>query len=87
MGVYDVSATVDYILNITNKSSVLYIGHSQSATAGLVSAIEHPEIKVKAYFLMAPVSYLTKSLSPARGITRVESILNVSNTKLKQFPF
>lgn len=60
MGIYDVPATVDYILNHTNKSQIYYIGHSMGTCMFFVMCSIHPEYnyKIRAQISLAPVAYV-----------------------------
>lgn len=60
MGLYDLPAMVDYILEETGRKQLYYIGHSQGTTAFFVMAAKKPDYntKVKAMFAFAPVAYL-----------------------------
>lgn len=66
MGVYDIPATIDYILNITSRKSLYYIGHSQGTTQFFVMGSERPEYtgKIKRQFSMAPVTFMGRSFNP-----------------------
>ncbi|XP_043268566.1 lipase 3-like [Venturia canescens] len=66
MGLYDVPAMIDYILDNTGQTSLLYIGYSQGTTAFFVMASERPEYcgKVKAMVCLAPIAFLSNQRSP-----------------------
>lgn len=78
MGIFDLKATVDYIVNITKQEEVLYIGYSQGSTVGLVNAVNYPDNRVKAYFLLAPIAYFTYNPSILRALAPAEPVLTVS---------
>ncbi|XP_033217072.1 lipase 3-like isoform X2 [Belonocnema kinseyi] len=66
MGVFDLPATIDYILKITGKEKIFYTGHSQGCTSLLVLLSEKPEyndkiIKAAAY---APIAFTSHMRSP-----------------------
>lgn len=65
-GVYDVPATIDFILERTGHDDLLYVGHSMGTTAFFVMLSERPayNVKVRAMSALAPVSFMTK-VSPA----------------------
>ncbi|XP_044010331.1 lipase 3-like [Aphidius gifuensis] len=46
-GYYDVPASVDFILNITNQNSLIYIGLSMGATTIFITLSERPEYNSK----------------------------------------
>lgn len=57
---YDLPATIDYILAETNFSKLHYIGHSQGVTAFLVMTSERPEYNEKILLMtaLAPAVYM-----------------------------
>lgn len=59
IGLYDVSAFVDYILDITGQEKLHYIGHSQGGTAFLVLNSLRPEYNKKfiAFQGFAPAAF------------------------------
>lgn len=66
MGVYDLSTTIDYILKLTNSSSLFYVGISQGATAmyALISILPQFNSKIKVYVHMAPIAFMSQVKSP-----------------------
>ena len=66
MGVYDLPATIDYILNATKKEKLSYIGHSQGTTSFWVMMSESPEYnnKINIMFALAPIAYTSNMFSP-----------------------
>lgn len=66
IGVYDLPAAIDYILEITKNENLHYIGHSQGTTAFFVMASEMPEYNKKIILMsaLAPVAYLQNIKSP-----------------------
>ncbi|XP_030762587.1 lipase 3-like [Sitophilus oryzae] len=62
----DLVDTVNYILRVTGKDGLFYVGHSQGTTILMVMLAEHPEMnqKVKAATLLAPSAYLQHTSSP-----------------------
>lgn len=67
IGIYDVPATIDYILNRTEKSKLHYIGHSQGTTVFFVMCSERPEYNEKILLanMFAPAVYLSPKSSIA----------------------
>ncbi|XP_031617336.1 lipase 1-like [Contarinia nasturtii] len=59
IGVYDLPAVIDYILQNTNNSKTYYVGYSQGTTSALVLLSKRPEYNEKIYAasLMAPAAY------------------------------
>lgn len=66
MGYYDLPAVIDVIINTTNQTEIVYIGHSMGTTMFYVMASSRPEYnkKIKASFSLAPVAYIHHQKSP-----------------------
>lgn len=66
VGVYDLTAMIDYTLNATNSSQLYYIGHSQGTTSFYVMISMRPEYnkKIKMMFSLAPVAWCKNIKSP-----------------------
>lgn len=60
MGIYDLPATIDYILELTNQSQLYYIGHSMGSCMFFVMCSMRPEYnyKIRAQISLAPVAYV-----------------------------
>lgn len=60
IGLYDISASIDYILNATHQKKLHYIGFSQGTSAFLVLTSMRPEYndKIIEANLLSPVAYL-----------------------------
>lgn len=60
IGIYDLSASIDHILNLTNYKKLHYIGFSQGTTSFLVLTSMRPEYndKIIEANLLAPVAFL-----------------------------
>lgn len=60
IGIYDLPATIDYILKQTDYSRLHYIGHSQGTTTFFVLCSEKPEYndKISLMVAMAPVVFI-----------------------------
>lgn len=56
IGVYDLAAQIDYVLEKTKQKQISLVGHSQGTTAGLVLLAERPEYndKVLVFHAMTP---------------------------------
>ena len=65
-GVQDLPAMIDYVLETTNNTQLVYAGHSEGTTAFWVMATERPEYqdKVKVMFAMGPIAYVSHAKSP-----------------------
>ena len=81
LALYDVPAHVDYILEETNATQVIYVGHSQGTTQWFLANSLHTDLhlKFKAFVGIAPVVHAghihTPVLDTLLGL-RVPDILN-----------
>jgi pimeloyl-ACP methyl ester carboxylesterase len=68
MGVYDLPAAIDYILNKTGDHKLYYIGHSMGTTMFYALLSERPQYnsKIRAMFSLCPVAFTTHITSPLR---------------------
>lgn len=84
MGYYDLPASIDYILNVTGRTQLSYIGHSMGTTMFFVLGSERPEYmnKVNAAVMLAPVGYLHNMRTPVLNLLHdVQDLLNVSTVR------
>lgn len=60
IGFYDITRSIDYILEKTGFKNVAYVGHSQGSTAFIVAMTTRPEYnkKISLAVLIAPAVYL-----------------------------
>lgn len=60
MGIYDLPATIDYVLSQTENQKSYYIGHSEGVTTVIVLLSEKPQYNDKIYAasLLGPLSYV-----------------------------
>nr|CAD7405910.1 unnamed protein product [Timema cristinae] len=65
IGIFDLSAMIDYVLSTTGESSLYFVGHSMGATIAVVLLSERPEYneKLKITILLAPVVRLRHNTS------------------------
>ncbi|XP_021967333.1 lipase 3 [Folsomia candida] len=65
LGMYDIPAGIDYVLNHTQAESLYYIGHSMGTTGFFVTMSERPEYnaKVKLMSALAPALFMSHSTS------------------------
>ncbi|XP_060097266.1 lysosomal acid lipase/cholesteryl ester hydrolase-like [Heteronotia binoei] len=63
MGMYDVPAAINFILQETERDGLCYIGHGQGGSLGLIAFSAMPEIaqKVKLFIALAPSYSLVNS--------------------------
>lgn len=66
MGVYDLPATIDHIIDQTGQQKIHYIGHSQGTTSFFVMLSEKPEYndKIIKFVAYAPIIYTNNVRSP-----------------------
>ncbi|XP_017770538.1 PREDICTED: uncharacterized protein LOC108558213, partial [Nicrophorus vespilloides] len=66
IGIYDLPAMIDYILEVTGKDKLQYIGYSQGTVAFWVMASTKPEYnnKVKLMNALAPVAFMKQIANP-----------------------
>lgn len=67
MGMYDLPANIDFVLNKTGKPQVVYVGHSQGTEQFWISNILRNDIgpKINAMAAFAPVMSVAHANSPA----------------------
>lgn len=80
VGTHDIPAFTDYILEVTNKRKVFYIGHSSGSTSYLAFAAERPEYNEKIHLavLMAPSAILT---NPIPGIVPLNNLFVLAKVR------
>lgn len=63
IGVYDIPAMIDHIINATKQKKIFYIGHSQGGTSFFAMASELPEYQKKlvAAFTLAPAVFMSRT--------------------------
>ncbi|XP_008192577.2 lipase 3 [Tribolium castaneum] len=66
IGVYDIPAFIDHILEVTGRESIQYVGYSQGTTTFFMLGSEKPEYvqKVKLMTALAPAIYLKNPKGP-----------------------
>lgn len=66
IGIRDLPAMIDHVVNTTGREKLFYLGHSQGTTTFFVMAVELPEYqdKIQAMFALAPVAYCGRLPSP-----------------------
>lgn len=60
IGIYDLTAMIDYVLFTQNQTQVTYIGHSQGTTTYFVTGSMIPKFssKIKSAHLLSPVAFM-----------------------------
>ncbi|XP_062545372.1 lipase 3-like [Armigeres subalbatus] len=76
IGLYDLTAMIDYVLKKTGSKSIHYVGHSQGTTAFFVMASLKPSYnaKIRTMHALAPVAFMSRLKSPF-----IRAIVPVSN--------
>uniref|UniRef100_A0A5S6R0U8 Lipase n=1 Tax=Trichuris muris TaxID=70415 RepID=A0A5S6R0U8_TRIMR len=85
MAAYDLPAMVEYVLQLTNHSSLHYVGHSQGNLIGFARFSEKPEWakeKIKSFHAFAPVAYLGHTKT---SLTLLRPFLGMINWMLEKF--
>jgi lysosomal acid lipase/cholesteryl ester hydrolase len=86
MGVYDLPAVVDYIINATGEQKLYYIGHSMGTTMFYVFLSERPQYndKIRAMFSLAPIAFSSHMTNPVRAfiLTRGLKALYVGHASI-----
>lgn len=79
MGLFDLPATIDYILNQTGHPQLYFVGHSQGTTNLMVLLSEKPEYNkfIAAASLLAPVAYLSHSNYIFQTLAQISPLLMV----------
>lgn len=80
MGVYDMTAAIDFILIKTGHSKLDVLGYSLGTTIALVGLSERPEynLKINKLVLMAPTSRLKSAGMPLDIFKTFSKIINVT---------
>ncbi|KAL5281444.1 LIPA.2 family protein [Megaselia abdita] len=60
LAIYDLPASIDYILDYTNQEKIHYVGHSQGTTIYFMLLSERPEYnaKIMCGYMLAPIVFL-----------------------------
>ena len=63
IGIYDIPAMIDHIIEQTKQEKIFMVTHSQGGTAFFVMASERPEYQEKliAHFALAPAVFLSRA--------------------------
>lgn len=66
VGIYDITANIDYILKRTNFKKLFYVGHSQGTTSFFVMAATKPQYNDRIILMaaLAPVAYIFNVQNP-----------------------
>ncbi|NXL84793.1 LIPM Lipase, partial [Alectura lathami] len=66
MAMYDLPATINYILQKTGQEQLYYVAFSQGTTTGLIAFSSIPDLdrKIKMFFALAPITVSSNMKSP-----------------------
>ncbi|EDW12735.1 lipase 1 [Drosophila mojavensis] len=66
LAIFDLPASIDYVLHETNRTSLHYIGHSQGTTSFFILGSERPEYMKKIFLMqaLAPIVFFKYCKSP-----------------------
>ncbi|KFQ88784.1 Lipase member M, partial [Phoenicopterus ruber ruber] len=66
MAMYDLPATINYILQKTGQEQLYYVAYSQGTTTGFIAFSSIPELdrKIKMFFALAPITTNSNTKSP-----------------------
>nr|CAD7264196.1 unnamed protein product [Timema shepardi] len=80
MGMFDLPAEIDYILQNTQQQSLYYAGHSMGTTKFFVMASKRPEynLKIRTMFALAPIVFMSHMQSPFKRLAFAGETLFVS---------
>lgn len=84
LGIYDIPATIDYIIHQTNYKQIFYIGHSQGTTQFLVAMSQKPDYnaKIKLMIGLAPVAFTGNLRGPITKLAKLTYMGVVSYSKI-----
>nr|XP_056705246.1 lipase member M-like [Euleptes europaea] len=77
MGIFDLSAMIDFILQKTGQRQIYYVGHSQGSSIGFVAFSELPQLaeKIKIFFALAPSYNLEGNITPLMQLLHLPEVL------------
>lgn len=86
IGMYDLPAMIDGVLQKTGYQKLSYFGHSQGTTSFFVMASSRPEYNAKIHLMsaLAPVAFMKHMKAPLMGIARMG--MNMFGDNFELFP-
>ena len=80
MAEYDLTATVNKVLGVSGKTSLVYIGYSQGLEIAFAELSTNKKLvsKIKLVVALAPVAYLANIKSPLRLLAPYANYVDVS---------
>ncbi|XP_028032714.1 lipase 1-like [Bombyx mandarina] len=87
VGVYDLPAQIDYILNKTQQNRLSVISHSQGSAVFFVLLSTYPEYneKIRPLITLGPLSYAQNIRPPVRLLILIAPVLEVIFKALNQY--
>lgn len=82
MGKYDIPAVINYVLSVTGRSTLSYVGHSMGCAMFFIAMTYHPELndKINVMIALAPATNLSHMRSPVRFLTPFVTPIEVGLT-------
>ncbi|XP_071604967.1 putative lysosomal acid lipase/cholesteryl ester hydrolase isoform X2 [Heliangelus exortis] len=77
MAMYDLPATINYILQKTGQEQLYYVAYSQGTTTGFIAFSSIPELdrKIKMFFALAPITTNSNMKSPLVRVFDLPEVL------------
>ncbi|NXM24437.1 LIPM Lipase, partial [Oxyruncus cristatus] len=77
MAMYDLPATINYILQKTGQEQLYYVAYSQGTTTGFITFSSIPELdrKIKMFFALAPITVNSNMKSPVVKVFDLPEVL------------
>ncbi|XP_026575703.1 lipase member M-like isoform X2 [Pseudonaja textilis] len=90
IGIYDLSAMTEFILQKTGQQKIFYAGHAVGSLIAFVgfSVLPHLAEKIKMFFALGPAYTFQKAISPIIQILRLPEVLikSRSDVYISHFP-
>lgn len=80
LGIYDLPASIDYIINNTNSEQIHYIGYSMGTAIFYIMGSERPEYQqlIRSQISLAPIAFLYNTRSILKTAADFSAYINVS---------
>ncbi|KAI5631600.1 alpha/beta-hydrolase lipase region domain-containing protein [Phthorimaea operculella] len=79
IGIYDLPATIDYILELTGETVLNFVGHSQGTTTFYVlcSLLSEYNKKIKVHISLTPIAFLSHLFSPVIRLSYILQLFGI----------
>ncbi|KAJ2944857.1 hypothetical protein O0L34_g1749 [Tuta absoluta] len=79
IGIYDLPATIDYILKLTGETALNYVGFSQGNTSFYVLCSLLPEYnkKIKVHISLSPITFFSHLFSPVLRLSYILQLFEI----------